>query len=46
MKGNPAKQDGWMSEAGAKLIFVNEVAVCEISNEKYKIENGCNVMKL
>ena len=46
MKGNPAKQDGWMSEAGAKLIFENGIANCEISNEKYKIENGCKVMKL
>ena len=46
MIGNPAKQIGWMSEAGSKLIFKNEMAVCEISNEKYKIENGYKVMKL
>ena len=46
MKGIPAKQDGWMSEAGAKLIFENEMAVCKITNEKYKIENGYSVIKL
>jgi UDP-2-acetamido-3-amino-2,3-dideoxy-glucuronate N-acetyltransferase len=39
MKGNPAKQDGWMSEAGSKLIFENAIAVCNLSNEKYKLEN-------
>jgi UDP-2-acetamido-3-amino-2,3-dideoxy-glucuronate N-acetyltransferase len=46
MKGNPAKQDGWMSEAGAKLIFENGFAICELTNEKYKIDNGYEVMKL
>ncbi len=39
MKGNPAKQDGWMSKAGSKLIFENGVAICTISQEKYKLEN-------
>ena len=38
MKGNPARQDGWMSKAGAKLIFKNEIAVCTITQEKYKLE--------
>lgn len=45
MKGNPAKQDGWMSEAGSKLIFENGIAVCNLSKEKYKLEND-NCYKL
>jgi UDP-2-acetamido-3-amino-2,3-dideoxy-glucuronate N-acetyltransferase len=39
MKGNPAKQDGWMSEAGAKLFFHNGISICELTNEKYKLED-------
>ena len=39
MTGNPAKQNGWMSEAGAKLIFENGMATCSITNQKYKLEN-------
>jgi len=41
MIGNPAKQIGWMSEYGAKLIFdeKNE-AVCDQSNERYELLNG------
>jgi len=39
--GNPAKQTGWMSEYGHKLIFDKEgFAVCSESKEKYKLENG------
>jgi UDP-2-acetamido-3-amino-2,3-dideoxy-glucuronate N-acetyltransferase len=39
--GNPARQTGWMSEYGHKLVFNNDlVAICEESNEKYKLENG------
>ncbi len=38
--GNPAKQIGWMSEYGHRLIFNEEgIAVCPESNEKYKLEN-------
>ncbi len=41
MVGNPAKQIGWMSEYGHKLQFdENGIAVCEESNEKYKLENN------
>lgn len=39
--GNPARQMGWMSEYGHKLTFNKEgIAVCEESNEKYKLEAG------
>jgi len=39
--GNPAKQVGWLSEAGQKLIFDNEViAKCSKSNKRYKLNNG------
>ncbi|MBC8045687.1 MAG: N-acetyltransferase [Fimbriimonadaceae bacterium] len=46
MIGNPAKQTGWMSEYGNKLIFdPTGVAICNESNEKYKLENN-QVIKL
>ncbi len=39
--GNPAKQTGWMSAFGHKLIFdKNGFATCPESNEQYKLENG------
>ena len=39
--GNPAKQVGWLSEAGQKLIFASEgIAYCSKSNKKYKLENN------
>ncbi len=39
--GNPARQTGWMSEYGHKLIFTKDgMAVCEESKEKYKLNNG------
>lgn len=39
--GNPARQTGWMSEYGCKLIFNSlGVATCHESGEKYKIEDG------
>jgi UDP-2-acetamido-3-amino-2,3-dideoxy-glucuronate N-acetyltransferase len=39
--GNPAKQIGWMSEFGHRLDFdANGIAICEESQEKYKIENN------
>jgi UDP-2-acetamido-3-amino-2,3-dideoxy-glucuronate N-acetyltransferase len=44
--GNPAKQSGWMSEFGHKLIFDTEgLATCPESNEKYRLLNG-NVSKI
>ncbi len=42
--GNPAKQTGWMSEAGYKLTFNNQgLAICPERNETYRLEN--NVVK-
>ncbi len=39
--GNPARQTGWMSEYGHKLIFDQSgTAICEESKEKYKLKNG------
>jgi UDP-2-acetamido-3-amino-2,3-dideoxy-glucuronate N-acetyltransferase len=39
--GNPARQMGWMSEFGHRLVFDTEgSSVCEESGEKYKLENG------
>ncbi len=39
--GNPAKQAGWMSEYGHKLIFDKKgEAVCPESNEKYLLKEG------
>ncbi len=44
--GNPARQTGWMSEYGHKLVFdENGMAVCPESGEKYRLENG-NVTKI
>lgn len=41
MVGNPAKQTGWMSEAGAKLSFgFGHHAICPISGEKYLLQHG------
>lgn len=39
--GNPARQTGWMSEYGHKLVFGSEgIATCPESNERYRLENG------
>lgn len=39
--GNPAKQTGWMSEYGQKLVFNKEgVAICSESKEAYKLHDG------
>lgn len=46
MVGTPARQTGWMSEAGEKLLFFDSrYAQCPLTGEKYVIENG-NVMKI
>jgi UDP-2-acetamido-3-amino-2,3-dideoxy-glucuronate N-acetyltransferase len=39
--GNPAKQVGWMSECGNKLVFNNQgLATCPEDEAVYKLENG------
>jgi UDP-2-acetamido-3-amino-2,3-dideoxy-glucuronate N-acetyltransferase len=39
--GNPAKQIGWISEFGKRLIFNQDgIAFCSESNEKYILENN------
>jgi UDP-2-acetamido-3-amino-2,3-dideoxy-glucuronate N-acetyltransferase len=39
--GNPARQTGWMSEYGHKLIFDNSgTATCPESGERYRMEDG------
>jgi UDP-2-acetamido-3-amino-2,3-dideoxy-glucuronate N-acetyltransferase len=39
--GNPARQTGWMSEYGHKLIFDKKgFAVCPESGERYRLEKG------
>lgn len=44
--GNPARQTGWMSEYGHKLLFdENGIAQCPESGERYRIESG-NVSKI
>lgn len=39
--GNPARQTGWMSEFGHKLVFDQHgEATCPESGERYKLEKG------
>lgn len=39
--GNPARQTGWMSEYGHKLLFDSSgFAVCPESGQRYKFEDG------
>lgn len=38
--GNPARQTGWMSEYGHKLLFENNVAKCPESGDEYVLNNG------
>ncbi len=39
--GNPARQTGWVSEYGHRLIFNKEgIAICPESKEKYKLTNN------
>jgi UDP-2-acetamido-3-amino-2,3-dideoxy-glucuronate N-acetyltransferase len=38
--GNPARQIGWMSKNGQRLIFDEKgFAICSESNEKYELKN-------
>jgi len=39
--GNPARQTGWMSEAGARLILDEQGhAVCPMTGDKYELTDG------
>ena len=39
--GNPARQTGWMSEFGHKLIFDDKgFAICPESGDRYRLEHG------
>jgi len=38
--GNPARQIGWMSEFGEKLVFENGKAICPGNGEVYLLENN------
>lgn len=39
--GNPARQIGWMSEYGHRLLFGAEnIAICPESQQEYKLENN------
>jgi len=39
--GNPARQTGWMSEYGHKLLFgADGTAKCPESGERYRLDNG------
>lgn len=41
MVGNPARQIGWMSKYGHKLLFTeHKIAICPESGEKYTLING------
>jgi UDP-2-acetamido-3-amino-2,3-dideoxy-glucuronate N-acetyltransferase len=41
MVGNPAKQIGWMSEHGHRLLFDDQnKATCEESGESYILDNN------
>ncbi len=41
LTGNPARQTGWMSEAGGKLIFDSHgIAVCPVSGAAYHLNAG------
>jgi len=46
MTGNPARQTGWMSEAGEKLELQDGKAVCKTSGTEYQLVNGKLVKKV
>lgn len=46
LTGNPAKQTGWMSEAGEKLKFREAVAVCGSTGTGYRLVDDLTVVKI
>ncbi|MCP4886235.1 MAG: N-acetyltransferase [Planctomycetaceae bacterium] len=45
MIGVPAKQSGWMSEAGCPLTFNDGVGSCEKSGQRYRLDESGQVEK-
>lgn len=45
MVGNPAKQIGWVSEAGERLSFDTSIALCPFDQSRYELKNN-SVTKL
>ena len=44
--GNPARQAGWMSEYGHKLVFdANGIGICPESKESYRLEDDRVIKK-
>lgn len=41
--GNPARQVGWVSEYGIRLVFENNYAICNESKQEYSLHN--NIVK-
>lgn len=42
MVGNPAQRAGWVSRHGERLNFdANGEAVCPVTNEQYRLKDGC-----
>ncbi len=39
VKGNPAQQDGWVCECGAKLVFADNSALCTACHKHYVKEH-------
>ena len=40
MLGVPARQAGWMSRHGERLVFADGVAICPATGEKYALRDG------
>jgi UDP-2-acetamido-3-amino-2,3-dideoxy-glucuronate N-acetyltransferase len=40
MTGVPARQTGWVSQAGGKLDFTDGQAACPLSGQRYLLQNG------
>ncbi len=38
--GNPAKQIGWVSEYGHRLEFIDGIATCKETNDRYELLNN------
>ncbi len=43
--GNPARQIGWISEAGHRLVFKNNIAQCSETGQEYLLQNDRVIKK-